>query len=221
MKNPFESFRNYPLSIPGTASFKRQVHEKSDLSHLAIFFEEISNNELMVFGLALNNPWIETVYHKILNRLDKFDLSAGTIEEFANLLMVKHMQGHGRAVLIGLFLSALINNSSKKRFFVEIPSTSPPIHFLGYHFPEGKTLEIYGNTGDFLGTSLSGGHVYVHGNVRDWAALGMKSGKILIKGSCGRFACEWMRGGDFLVEGKIENTGKVVNGNIVEHYSEK
>ena len=221
MKNPFEAFRDYFEDHPSKTSISKTGREQeSNILPILPFFEKIREESTPLAAIVLNNTVIEGLYKKIIKLVENYAFSASQIEDFTYKLCLELIKAPFDSIKGGIFISALINTSPGKLFFLEIPDSNHLVHFLGYQLPEGKTIEIDGNTGDFLGMNLSGGTISVSGNVRDWAGTGMKGGRIVINGSCGRFACEWMRGGNFLVTGKIESLGKVIKGEIREHWRE-
>ena len=219
MKNPFRTFSGYTNHT--SATIRETGKEKShdpDFSLAMSLFEKVSDDYLSDLGIIVNSSIIQNIYEKLVRVFEHHEFSSNIIEDLGYTLCLESIKSPGDSIKVGLFLSALINTSRKNLFFLEIPSSDNLLHFLGYSLKDGKTLEIDGDVGDFLGCNLSGGSINVNGNVRDWAAMGMRDGRILVNGSCGRFACEWMRNGTFLVSGKIESKGKIVKGNIKEYY---
>ncbi len=220
MKNPFEAFREFSReSFRSRGSMRAGSYQKVDLSGVVQVFDSFVQKSLPAHGTIITDKIVEALYGKVVGLTGKLNLSAGAIEDFCHTVCVSRINSPSDAVIGGLFVSALINSNDKELFFLEFPNSGHLLHFVGYRLPEGKTINIDGNVGDFLGMNLSGGTISVSGNVRNWAALGMKGGKIIINGMCGRFACEWMRGGRFLVSGRIESKGKVLAGIVQEHCS--
>ena len=82
------------------------------------------------------------------------------------------------------------------------------IHFLGYRLPGGKQLIVNGDTGDFTGAGMCGGHLIVNGSTGDWCGAGMTGGLIRIRGNAGRNLGQWMHGGSIGVDGKIGGIGE-------------
>ncbi len=218
IKNPFEKFREYSGELHGRpGATLRKRHERQNISTGISLFKTLCRHRLSVHGILVSEESIEALYREVEKITKEHVFSSGIIEDIAYEIGNEHIKNPLDSVIGGIFLSSLINNSSGNLFFLEIPAPQCILHFLGYRLPDGKTLNIDGNIGDFMGMNLSGGHISINGNVRDWAALGMKKGKITVNGSCGRFACEWMRDGEFLVAGKIESTGKILKGTVREH----
>lgn len=217
MKNPFSEFRrngNHHQSGHFT------LHSNSPTQHinreLLTLYNDLSTTLGQKSTFVYEHSVIDAVYKNACTKLAKLNVTVNQLEDLAFYIVTNPSLFHQIPAYTGLFLSALCNTIESIEFFLEFPASSPLIHCLGYRFSKGKTLHIDGNTGDFFGANLSGGHLILHGNARDWVGLGMGAGKIEIKGSCGRFAGEWMRAGSLSVTGKIRSLGLEAKGHITE-----
>jgi formylmethanofuran dehydrogenase subunit C len=112
----------------------------------------------------------------------------------------------------GIYVSALINHVKEDRMTLRLEDYQQTYHFLGYRLPEGKTLVLQGNVGDFIGAGLSGGHLVVEGSTGNWCGAGMTRGEILITGFTGLNTGEQMRGGEIHVDGRIRSVGRTIFG---------
>jgi len=85
-------------------------------------------------------------------------------------------------------------------------------HFLGYRLPEGKTLVLEGDVGDFIGAGLSGGKLVVKGSTGNWAGAGMMRGDLFISEHTGQNTGGWMSGGEIHVDGRVRGVAKTILG---------
>ena len=99
----------------------------------------------------------------------------------------------------GLFLSALINTSSGKRFVINVQDMIP-MAMLGYK--NIKKITIIGDVGDGLGYKMQKGRIHVLGNVADYVGNTMTGGRIIIEGNAGDTGL-CMQGGEIHVNGEI------------------
>ncbi|MFH0860825.1 MAG: hypothetical protein V1921_06455 [Candidatus Altiarchaeota archaeon] len=116
----------------------------------------------------------------------------------------------GRA---GFLISALIQNSSDKRFRLTVKE---PLHVLGYGLGRGKELVVDGNLGDFTGSYLDGGRVIVNGSVASMAGDCMSAGELIVNGDVGERAGLSMKGGKIGVKGNAsDELGGWMEGGII------
>jgi glutamate synthase domain-containing protein 1 len=99
---------------------------------------------------------------------------------------------------------------------------------LGEH-SEGFRLDVFGNSGDYLGSGLDGAEIYVHGPAQDQVAQIMKSGKLVIYGDVGQTFMYAAKGGEVYVLGNaagrplINAVGRprvVINGTCLDYLAE-
>ena len=118
---------------------------------------------------------------------------------------------------VGIYISALCNNLKEDNIRLRLHDLEPTFHFLGYQLPEGKTLVLEGDMGDFIGAGLSGGKLVIEGSTGNWTGVGMMKGELVINGYVGQNTGEWMRGGEIYVNGQIQGFGKrIFNGRIYQ-----
>ncbi|MFH1351782.1 MAG: glutamate synthase [Pseudomonadota bacterium] len=93
----------------------------------------------------------------------------------------------------------------------------------------GVRLDIYGSSGDYLGSGIDGLSIYVHGNAQDQLGQIMKSGKMVIYGDTGQTFLYGAKGGEVYVMGNaagrplINAVGKprvVINGTCLDYLAE-
>ena len=93
----------------------------------------------------------------------------------------------------------------------------------------GFRLDLYGSPGDYLGSGLDGGEVFVHANGQDQMAQIMKAGKLVVYGDLGQTFMYAAKGGDVFVKGNtagrplINAVGKprvVINGTALDYLAE-
>jgi glutamate synthase domain-containing protein 1/glutamate synthase domain-containing protein 3 len=90
-------------------------------------------------------------------------------------------------------------------------------------------IDVYGSSGDYLGSGLDGAHIYVHGNAQDQVGQILKSGKLVIYGDVGQTFLYGAKGGTAYVLGNaagrplINSVGKVraiINGTCLDYCAE-
>ena len=90
-------------------------------------------------------------------------------------------------------------------------------------------IDVYGSSGDYLGSGIDGLSVYVHGNGQNQLGQIMKSGKVVIYGDVGQTFMYGAKGGDVYVMGNaagrplINAVGRprvVINGTCLDYLGE-
>jgi glutamate synthase domain-containing protein 3 len=93
----------------------------------------------------------------------------------------------------------------------------------------GVHIDLYGSSGDYLGSGIDGLTMAVHGNAQDQVGQIMKSGKIIIYGDTGQTFLYGAKGGEVYVMGNaagrplINAVGKprvVINGTCLDYLAE-
>lgn len=93
----------------------------------------------------------------------------------------------------------------------------------------GVRIDIYGSSGDYLGSGIDGLSIYVHNNSQDQLGQIMKSGKMVIYGDTGQTFLYGAKGGEVYVMGNaagrplINAVGKprvVINGTSLDYLAE-
>ncbi len=93
----------------------------------------------------------------------------------------------------------------------------------------GVRIDVYGSSGDYLGSGIDGAEVYVHGDAQDQLAQIMKAGKLVVYGSVGQTFLYGGKGGEAYVLGNaagrplINAVGKprvVINGTCLDYLAE-
>lgn len=90
-------------------------------------------------------------------------------------------------------------------------------------------IDVYGSSGDYLGSGLDGARIYVHGDAQDQVGQILKSGKIVIFGSVGQTFLYGAKGGEAFVMGSaagrplINAVGRIrtiINGTCLDYCAE-
>jgi len=90
-------------------------------------------------------------------------------------------------------------------------------------------IDVYGSSGDYLGSGLDGATIYVHGNAQDQVGQILKSGRIVVFGDVGQTFLYGAKGGEAFVLGNaagrplINAVGKiraVINGTCLDYCAE-
>jgi glutamate synthase domain-containing protein 1/glutamate synthase domain-containing protein 3 len=94
---------------------------------------------------------------------------------------------------------------------------------------EGVTIDVYGSSGDYLGSGIDGLTITVHGNAQDQLGQIIKDGKLVIHGDTGQTFMYGAKGGSVYVMGNaagrplINSVGKprvVINGTCLDFLAE-
>ncbi|MBW2095288.1 MAG: glutamate synthase [Deltaproteobacteria bacterium] len=93
----------------------------------------------------------------------------------------------------------------------------------------GVRIDMYGSSGDYLGSGIDGLSIHVHGNAQDQLGQIMKSGKMVIYGDTGQTFMYGAKGGEVYVMGNaagrplINAVGRprvVINGTCLDYLAE-
>jgi hypothetical protein len=90
-------------------------------------------------------------------------------------------------------------------------------------------IDIYGSSGDYLGSGMDGAQVYVHGNAQDQVGQILKSGRIVVFGDVGQTFLYGAKGGEAYVMGSaagrplinaVGGIRAVINGTCLDYCAE-
>ncbi|MDZ7261085.1 MAG: glutamate synthase, partial [candidate division KSB1 bacterium] len=93
----------------------------------------------------------------------------------------------------------------------------------------GVRIDVYGSSGDYLGSGLDGAEIYVHGDAQDQVGQILNSGKIVIYGNVGQTFLYGAKGGEVYVFGNtagrplINSVGQIraiINGTCLDYAAE-
>ena len=212
MINPFEDFKDHPvrrrqIPLDRIIEVKQQTMDQIIEGYLKLAEKEVKEMVWLV-----EHSRIVKAYSSALETIGDMEYDIDDIEEFC----LELDRGNRVPYLIsgpaGIYVSALCNNVKDERIDLKLFELKRTFHFLGYRLPEGKTLILDGNVGDFIGTGISGGNLIVKGSTGNWAGAGMLKGQIHIKEHTGQNTGEWMKGGEIRVDGHIRGIGKSIAG---------
>ena len=94
---------------------------------------------------------------------------------------------------------------------------------------DGVTIDVYGSSGDYLGSGIDGLTITVHGNSQDQLGQIIKNGKLVIHGDTGQTFMYGAKGGEVYVLGNaagrplINSVGKpkaIINGTCLDFLAE-
>jgi len=94
---------------------------------------------------------------------------------------------------------------------------------------KGVRIDVYGSSGDYLGSGIDGLEIYVHGNAQDQLGQIMKSGKMVIFGDVGQTFLYGAKGGEIYVLGNaagrplinaVGHPRVVINGTCLDYLAE-
>lgn len=212
MKNPFLEFRAVPyekkeIPLDGIVHAKEKLMDRIVDGYLKLVEEEVKDLVWLV-----EHSRVVKAYNVATSSIREFDYDQDDIEAFCSELNSSNKVPYMISGPAGIYISALVNNSREDRIVLALRDFERTFHFLGYRLPEGKTLVLEGDVGDFIGAGLFGGRLIVQGSVGNWCGAGMTKGEILVSGRTGQKTGEWMRGGEIHVEGRVWGTGKSLFG---------
>ena len=90
-------------------------------------------------------------------------------------------------------------------------------------------IDVYGSSGDYLGSGMDGARVVVHGNGQDQLGQILKSGELVVHGDVGQTFMYGAKGGNVFVQGNaagrplINSVGRprvVINGTCLDYLAE-
>ena len=93
----------------------------------------------------------------------------------------------------------------------------------------GVRIDVYGQSGDYLGSGLDGAEIYVHGTAQDQVGQILKAGKLVVYGDVGQTFMYGAKGGEAYVLGNaagrplINAVGRprvVINGTCLDYLAE-
>ncbi|MFH0860856.1 MAG: hypothetical protein V1921_06610 [Candidatus Altiarchaeota archaeon] len=161
----------------------------------------------------------EFYYLVVQEKTEKYDVSPEELQ-----LILADIEGGDRSRAwfdrcAGIFLTALVNNSSRDEFRI-----TPQIKLdgIGYRLQKGKKITVDGDVGGWVGQYMEGGTLIVNGNADDALGEGMEDGRVIVTGSAGNnvgfhmadgyieigketdvFTGDRAEGGKILVKGKV------------------
>jgi len=93
----------------------------------------------------------------------------------------------------------------------------------------GTRFDVYGSSGDYLGSGLDGAEIHVHGDAQDQVGQILKSGRIIVHGNAGQTLLYGAKGGEVYIRGNtagrplinaVGNVRVVVNGTCLDYAAE-
>jgi formylmethanofuran dehydrogenase subunit C len=215
--NPFDDFKNYPykkreIPLDRIVQAKEKVIEQIMEGYLKLVEEEVKDLVWLV-----EHSRLIKAYSSALRTIEKIDYDTDDIEELCSELDKGDKIPYLISGPAGIYLSALINNAKEETIQFRLDELNRAFHFLGYRLPEGKSLMLKGNAGDFIGAGLSGGRLTVEGSTGNWAGAGMMDGELTLSGNSGQKTGAWMSGGQIHIEGHIVGIGKTLHGGRIYH----
>jgi len=212
MKNPFVDFLSVPctprqIPLHGMVRAREQTMQRIVSGYLRLVEEEAKDMVWLVEHIG-----VVRAYGAAVKTIREVPYEKEDIEEFCAELGGSDKMPYMISGPSGIYISALVNHCRDERVVLEMEQCPRTFHFMGYRLPEGKTLVVRGNLGDFAGADLSGGRLVVVGSTGDWCGAGMTEGQILVTNSTGHKTGEWMRGGEIRVDGRVQGVGSTQYG---------
>jgi len=170
-----------------------EYSENPVLEEMVRGFEFVIKKDTYVVNNVI--PYIYKVSEDHL--LEKY--TSRDIEKFSVLLGDYQYKKYFNSRL-GLYLSALINNSEEEDFKIHTGYLENPPDWLGYK-NNGKKIIVNGSVDDCVGFCMQRGEIIVNGNVGRFAGICMLNGIIRLNGDHGEFT--GISGGDIYHNGKL------------------
>ncbi|MFQ6038975.1 MAG: hypothetical protein ACE5LV_10210 [Candidatus Aminicenantales bacterium] len=212
MKNPFLEFQALPLKrkeIP----LERIVRAKEQvMDHIVEGYLRLVEDEVKDLVWLVEHSRVVKAYSAAVKSIRDLQYDPDDIEEFCTELDSSNKIPYMISGPAGIYLSALVNHAEQDRIVLRLRDYQRTFNFLGYRLPDGKTLVLQGDVGDFIGAGLSGGRLVVEGSTGNWCGAGMMKGEIVVTEHAGQNTGEWMRGGEVHVDGRIRSVGKTLFG---------
>jgi hypothetical protein len=212
MKNPFQDFQSVSYQkkeIP----LDRIVRSREDvMGQIVLGYLRLVEDEVKDLVWLVEHSRVVKAYSAAVKSIRELQYDSDDVEEFCAELDSSSKIPYMISGPAGIYLSALVNHAAEERMVLRLRDYQRTFHFLGYRLPEGKTLILQGDVGDFIGAGLSGGRLVVEGSTGNWCGAGMMKGEIQVGENTGQNTGEWMRGGEIHVEGRIRSVGKTLFG---------
>lgn len=212
MRNPFLDFGSFPyqkkeLPLDRIVRAKEEIMDRTIQGYLQLVEEEVKDLVWLV-----EHSRVVKAYSTAVKSIRDLQYDADDIDEFCAELDSSNKIPYMISGPAGIYLSALVNHAREDRIVLRLKDYQRTFHFMGYRLPEGKTLVLQGDVGDFIGAGLSGGRLVVEGSTGNWCGAGMMKGEVLVTEHAGQNTGEWMRGGEIHVDGRIRSVGKTLFG---------
>jgi len=134
--------------------------------------------------------------------------TAEDVKQFS-IVLVMYQSVKDFSAFAGHYVSALVNHCPDKEVTLITKHLGTQVRSLGFKIMD-HALVIHGSTGDFLGSTMSGGKIVVHGDAGKAVGADMRGGVIRIEGEYESLSgC--IRGGSIYHQGiQIVKDGKKV-----------
>ena len=213
MINPFLDFESVPFKKKKEIPLERIVRAKEEvMDSIVQGYLKLVEDEVKDLVWLVEHSRVVKAYSAAVKSIRELQFDSDDIEEFCSELDGADRIPYMISGPAGIYLSALVNHSPEDRIEIKLKDFQRTFHFLGYRLPEGKTLVLKGDGGDFIGAGLSGGRLIIEGSTANWCGAGMMKGEIVVTEHTGQNTGEWMRGGEIHVDKRIRSVGKTLFG---------
>ena len=191
--------------------------------------------------LQMVNKTLETVFRGFPSLEREDEKGAYRLIDWENRQFFRGPSYHEKVLIIDASLFPPEGNSCDSRLmaeafyrgwrrFIVFGLKGQRFHGCGFG-PDtgGIRIDIYGSSGDYIGSGIDGLSMYVHGNGQDQLGQIMKSGKMVIYGDAGQTFMYGAKGGEVYVMGNaagrplINAVGRprvVINGTCLDYLGE-
>lgn len=150
----------------------------------------------------------EEIYVAAISALNGIQISSKDVERFC-VLLIDHQDEKDFNRTVGLFLSALINQSQDTDFTIQTKHLSQTLYniaYIGYRNTKNIVVEETSLSIVNVGEGMLGGSIHIKANA---VSIGkrMKKGNIIVDGWAWSHVGTAMEGGTILVKGSVDNGG--------------
>ncbi|MFH0860803.1 MAG: hypothetical protein V1921_06345 [Candidatus Altiarchaeota archaeon] len=153
--------------------------------------------------------FLQSNYGHVLDATKGLNIRSDQMQDVVSGLE-KLREGIGHPHRVGLFLTALMQNSPDETFLI---APKRQISHLGYRLEGGKEITVEGSLDDYTGSDMKDGRIYVKGYAGSSTGEGMKGGEIIVEKSAKLSTGRLMAGGKVHIKGGSgTGTGAVMSG---------
>ncbi|MFH0860799.1 MAG: hypothetical protein V1921_06325 [Candidatus Altiarchaeota archaeon] len=196
--------------MTGTKVIKLNLEGQDGIGRLPGLRDSVVPEAIRLFAENFNLTSDTSRYYGwALENTKKLDVSSSEVQSILDSLEKTFGDDHTYSWFMGLYMTALMRNSSRKKFRL---AAKVPLHFLGYHMEEDKDVTVDGDVGDWVGSNMAAGRITVNGRAGDSLGALMEGGSIHVRGDAGMDVGRGARSGTIDVDGVIGGVAHDVRG---------
>ncbi|MFH0860861.1 MAG: hypothetical protein V1921_06635 [Candidatus Altiarchaeota archaeon] len=145
----------------------------------------------------------------LVERTSEFNLNSGELQMTLMKLENENKDGITFRVKTGLFLSALMRNSTETRFQLK---PTRDMYYLGWRLSGGKKITVLGDLGNYAGLEMTDCEMHITGDAGSGTGAHMSNSRITVDGSTGDSTGAGMKSGTIKVGKKIQHIEPNIEG---------